>query len=181
MLRIVIPEEERYDEERDEFIYGEAQELCLEHSLVSLSKWESRWHKSFLFTKEKTDEESLDYIRCMTVAPEDVNPEVYNRITQTNITEIYEYINNPMTATTIRDDHSGKSNREILTAELIYYYMISFNIPVEFQDWHLNRLLTLIRLCSVKNAPAKKRSKADIMRENAKLNAARRAQMNTKG
>lgn len=180
MLQITIPAVEYWDELREEFVYAKEQTLRLEHSLVSLSKWESRWHKSFLFTKDKTREETLDYIKCMTIT-QNVNPEVYTRLTKANMDEIDRYINDPMTATVIRETKKGRGNGRILTAELIYCYMIGFNIPVEFEKWHLNRLLTLIKVCDIENKPSKKRSAYDIMRENAALNAARRKELNSKG
>ena len=129
---------------------------------------------------EKTFEETLDYIKCMTIT-QNVNPEVYNYLTNKNIEEINNYINAPMTATYFSDDKIAKTSREQITAELIYYWMIALNIPFECQKWHLNRLLTLIRVCNIKNQPPKKRSRKEIMSRNAALNAARRKQLNTKG
>lgn len=181
MLKITIPGIEYWDEQKEEFISSKDVTLSLEHSLVSLSKWESKWHKSFLDTKELTSEETTDYIKCMTLT-QNVDPEVYNRITQGNVNAIMDYINDSMTATTFPPDRSTKkSGREIVTAELIYYWMIALNIPVEFQKWHLNKLITLIRVCNVKNQPDKKMSKREIMSRNAALNAARRKQLNSKG
>lgn len=179
MLRITVPAMEYFDEQKSEFVYRKEQTLQLEHSLVSLSKWESKWKKPFLGKEEKTPEETLDYVRCMTIT-QNVNPEVYTRLTNANIGEINEYIGDSMTATTFRDC-GGRPSREIITSELIYYWMIVNNIPPEYQKWHLNRLLTLIRVCTIKNSPPKKRSKNEIMRENAALNAARRAKLGTKG
>ena len=180
MLRITIPAVEQWDEAKQEFIYTKEQTLSLEHSLVSLSKWESKWCKPFLTKQEKTFEETLDYIKCMTLT-QNVDPEVYNCLTNENIKEINEYIGAPMTATYFSDEKTSKTSREQVTAELIYYWMIAFNIPFECQKWHLNRLLTLIKVCNIKNQPPKKRSKKDIMSRNAALNAARRKQLNTKG
>ena len=180
MLRITIPAVEQWDEAKQEFIYTKEQTLSLEHSLVSLSKWESKWCKPFLTKQEKTFEETLDYIKCMTLT-QNVDPEVYNYLTNGNIKEINEYIEAPMTATYFSDEKTSKTSREQVTAELIYYWMIAFNIPFECQKWHLNRLLTLIKVCNIKNQPPKKRSKKDIMSRNAALNAARRKQLNTKG
>ena len=180
MLRITIPAVEQWDEVKQEFIYTKEQTLSLEHSLVSLSKWESKWCKPFLTKQEKTFEETLDYIKCMTIT-QNVDPEVYNYLTNENIKEINEYIGAPMTATYFSDEKTSKTSREQVTAELIYYWMIALNIPFECQKWHLNRLLTLIKVCSIKNQPPKKRSKKDIMSRNAALNAARRKQLNTKG
>lgn len=181
MLHITIPlTSEGWDEEKEEFVKPKVQTLCLEHSLVSLSKWESKWCKAFFSKRDKTAEETIDYIRCMTLT-QNVNPDVYTKLTKQNIDDIYKYINAPMTATVLPDEKKGKINNETVTSELIYYWMIALNIPVEFQKWHLNRLLTLIRVCNVKNAPPKKRSQREIMSRNAALNAARRKQFNTKG
>ena len=180
MLQITIPAVELWDERKQEFITIKEQTLQLEHSLVSLSKWESKWCKPFLTKQEKTFEETLDYIKCMTIT-QNVDPEVYNYLTNENIEEINNYINAPMTATYFSDDKTVKPSREQITAELIYYWMIALNIPFECQNWHLNRLLTLIKVCNIKNQPPKKISKKEIMRRNAALNAARRKQLNTKG
>ena len=179
MLRITIPGREFWDEVNDEFVSYDDYELELEHSLVSLSKWESKWHKPFS-TTDMNAEQTLDYIKFMTVNS-GVDPDIYTRLTQENIEEIRGYISNPMTATTFSKEQGGKRNNEIVTSELIYYWMIALNIPFECQYWHLNRLMTLIRVCSIKNAPAKKMSKNDIRRQNAALNAARLKQFNTNG
>ena len=180
MLRITIPAVEQWDEAKQEFISTKEQTLSLEHSLVSLSKWESKWCKPFLTKQEKTFEETLDYVKCMTLT-QNVDPEVYKYLTNGNIDEIYRYIEAPMTATYFSDDKTVKSSREQITAELIYYRMIALNIPFECQKWHLNRLLTLIKVCNIKNQPPKKRSRKEIMSRNAALNAARRKRLNTKG
>ena len=180
MLRITIPAVEQWDERKQEFVITKEQTLQLEHSLVSLSKWESKWCKPFLTKQEKTFEETLDYIKCMTIT-QNVNPEVYNYLTNKNIEEINNYINAPMTATYFSDDKIAKTSREQITAELIYYWMIALNIPFECQKWHLNRLLTLIKVCNIKNQPPKKRSRKEIMSRNAALNAARRKRLNTRG
>ena len=180
MLEITIPAMELYDDAKSEFISRKEQTLQLEHSLVSLRKWESKWCKSFLSKAEKTEEEILDYIKCMTIT-QNVKPDTYNYLTDDNIKQIYQYINAPMTATYFADEKGGPHSREIVTAELIYYWMIALNIPFECQRWHLNSLLTLIKVCNIKNTPPKKRSKREIMSRNAALNAARRKQLNTKG
>ena len=180
MLQITVPGVEIYDESIDEFITIPETTLKLEHSLVSLSKWESKWCKSFFSKKEKTYEETLDYIKCMTIT-QNVKDEVYNRLTRDNVAEINKYIENPMTATHFYEDKNAKGGRETITSELIYYWMIALNIPFECQKWHLNRLLTLIRVCNIKNQPPKKMSKRDLMSRNAALNAARRQQFNSKG
>lgn len=180
MLQITVPATECWDDKKQEFISTKEQTLQLEHSLVSLSKWESKWCKPFLHTDNKTDEEVLDYIKCMTIT-QNVNPEVYDCLTKENIKEITDYINAPMTATTFNNIQKGRSNNRRTTSELLYYYMIAYNIPVEFQKWHLNRLSTLIRVCEIENQPKKKMSQREVMSRNAALNAARRKQYNTKG
>ena len=181
MLEITIPAVEAYDEINNEFVTViNEQTLRLEHSLVSLSKWESKWRKPFLTQTPKTLEETIDYVKCMTIT-QNVDPMVFNYLNTSHINQINEYIENPMTATTFSKEQGGKANREQITSELIYYWMISLNIPVEFQKWHLNRLLTLIKVCSIKNQPPKKMSRNEILSRNAALNAQRRQQLNTKG
>ena len=180
MLPIHIPATEQWDETKQEFVSTKEITLQLEHSLVSLQKWESKWHKAFLSKKEKTAEETIDYIKCMTIT-QNVSDDVYSCLTQDNINEINAYIENPMTATYFSEQENNKSNRETVTAELIYYWMITLQIPIECKKWHLNQLLTLIRVCNIKNQPPKKMSRRDIMSRNAALNAARRKQMNSKG
>lgn len=180
MLQIVVPDMEFWDKQKQEFIYKKGQTLQLEHSLISISKWESKWCKVFLSKQEKTYEETIDYIKCMTITP-NVDPDVYTRLTKANVAEIEEYIAAPMTATYFAKEPSGKVNGEQVTSELIYYWMIALNIPHVYEKWHLNRLITLIRVCNVKNKPPKKMSKREIMSRNAALNAARRKQLNTNG
>ena len=180
MLPITIPATEMWDEKNEKFIDIKECRLQLEHSLVSLSKWESKWCKPFLFTNDKTAEEIMDYVRCMTLTT-NVSPEVYYGLTSENIKAINAYIEAPMTATHFGSEQNGSGKREIVTSELIYYWMIALNIPFECQKWHLNRLLTLIRICNIKNQPAKKMSRKEIMSRNAALNAARRKQLGTKG
>lgn len=180
MIQIFVPAKELWDEVKEEYIATKDQTLVMEHSLISLSKWESRWCKPFLSKEEKTYEETIDYIKCMTLT-QNVDPNVYRALTPENISIINQYIEAPMTATTFSEDRSGKTNREVITAELIYYWMIALNIPFECQKWHLNKLLTLIKVCNIKNAPPKKMSKRDIMSRNSALNAARRNQLHSKG
>lgn len=180
MLQITIPETEQWDGVKEEFSIAKEQTLQLEHSLISLSKWESKWCKSFFSKEKKTYEETIDYIKCMTLT-QNVNPEVYNRLTMANVDQINTYIEAPMTATCFYDDKKNSGSREQITSELIYYWMIALNIPFECQKWHLNRLLTLIKVCNIKNQPPKKRSRREIMSRNAALNAARRKQLNTMG
>lgn len=181
MLRITIPAVERaWDESKQEFVSMKEQTLQLEHSLVSLSKWESKWCKPFIGTEDKTTEETIDYIKCMTIT-QNVKPEVYHFLTKENIKQIEDYIDAPMTATTFSDDDRGVGPREIITSELIYYWMMVLDIPFECQKWHFNRLLTLIRVCKVKNAPPKKMSQTDLMNRNRALNELRKKQLNTNG
>ena len=179
MLQITIPDAEYWDERKQEFITVKGRTLQLEHSLVSLSKWESKWCKPFFSKEEKTYEETIDYVRCMTIT-QNVDPEIYTRLTQENVRQINEYIEAPMTATTF-SDNKKRGSSQIITSEIVYWWMIMHNIPPEYQKWHLNRLLTLIRVCDIKSQPQKKRSKKDILSQNAALNAARRKQFNTNG
>lgn len=181
MLEITIHGGEFFDERNGTFLQlDKGQTLKLEHSLVSLSKWEAKWHKPFLTREPKTVEESVDYIRCMTLT-QNVNPNVYKAITPSHLREVSAYIDASMTATTFPKDRNGKASREIVTAEIIYYWMICHNIPFECQKWHLSRLLTLINVCNVKNGPQKKMSRKELIARNRALNAARRKRANSRG
>lgn len=181
MLPIIIKAGELFDEQSGEFITVKKDTtIQLEHSLVSLSKWESKWHKPFLTKDEKSFEETIDYIRCMSLTP-NVDPNVFKLLSDKNIEAVNKYISDPMTATTFRENGNRGGVKEIITSEIIYYDMIALNIPFECQKWHLNRLLTLIRVCDIKSQPPKKMSKGDLMRRNASLNAARRQQMGSRG
>jgi len=179
MLTITIPAIEHYDEETNTFTTAKEQKVQLEHSLVSLSKWESKWCKPFLSRDEKTMDETIDYIRCMTMT-QNVDDGLYSRITNDNITSIHNYIDAKMTATTITQENK-KTNREIITAEIIYHWMIALNIPFECQKWHLNRLLTLVNVCNIKNTPPKKTNRKELASRNMSLNAARKQALNTGG
>lgn len=180
MLKITIPAIDLYDEVKEEFFTSKEQVLCLEHSLASLSKWESKWCKPFLSKEPKTPEESRDYVRCMTIT-QNVDPDVYRFVSDPVLAQINKYNNLPMTATVFSNLEKKTGNRDVITAEIIYYWMVTFNIPFECQKWHLNRLLTLINVCNIKNQPKKKMSRRETMSRNAALNAARRKQLNTKG
>lgn len=178
MLRIKVCEES-WDPNSQEFVYTKEQILDLEHSLVALSKWESKWCKAFLTKREKSDEEILDYIKFMTLT-ENVDPDVYNHLSRENVEDIRKYIESPMTATHI-SSQGGQSSKETVTSELIYYWMITLNVPFECENWHLNRLLTLIKVCNAKNQPPKKTNSKALASKYAALNAARRKQLNSTG
>lgn len=180
MLQVIVPSIELFDDDKQEFLYTKAETLQLEHSLLSLSKWEEKWCKPFLGKDDKTNEQTIDYIRCMTIN-KNVSSEVYDHLPSNIFTQIRDYIRAPMTATWFNEDPNQKKSRDIVTAEVIYYWMISQNIPVEFQKWHLNKLLTLIRVCNLKNAPPKKMGKKDMLAQRQALNDARRAKFKTKG
>lgn len=174
MLKLVIPGQELWDSKNECFITTKGAILQLEHSLVSLSKWESKWQKPFLTDEEKSIEETIDYIRCMTIT-QNVPQDIYKFITNDQIKLVTDYIENPMTATWFYNpDENGSGDKEIVTSEVVYYWMFVHNIPMECQKWHFNRLMTLIRVCNEKSKPPEKRSRSEIAREYARLNAARR-------
>lgn len=181
MLTIEIPQKRLWDEIHEEFLYTKGATLVLEHSLVSVSKWEMKWKKPFLGS-EHTNAEMIDYIRCMTIS-QNVDPEVYQYIDKKTLKIVDEYINDKMTATWFAEKNGpkGKGSQQKITNEIIYYWMISLGIPFECQKWHLNRLLTLIRVCELKNAPKKKMSKKATLAQNAALNAQRRKSRGSKG
>jgi hypothetical protein len=184
MLTLTISGEEIWNEETQEFIYPDTATIELEHSLVSLSKWESKFEKPFLGSDEKTTEEVLGYIEMMSLTP-NVPPEVYRSLSDSQMEQVNEYIKAKMTATTIkRPDEPGRGKpKEIITAEIVYYWMISLEIPIEFQYWHINRLFTLIEVVNLKNNPPKKTatSKRNQISERARINAQRRAEMQSSG
>lgn len=177
MLELLIEEERYFDEDTERFVNVPATKMQLEHSLISLSKWESKWEKAYLGKEAKTREETIDYIRCMTIT-KNVDPVVYETLSAENINRVVRYIQKPMTATTFGSSPKTPVDREVITSEIVYYWMIASNIPMECQKWHLNRLLTLIRVCSIKNTPKGKQprmNKADIASQRRALNAQRRA------
>jgi hypothetical protein len=180
MLEITIPSQELWDPILEEFRDTKERTLKLEHSLISLSKWESKWKKPFLSNDSKSVEETIDYIKCMTIT-QNVDDDVYFCITDSIIDKVNEYIDDDMTATTFSNLEKG-SRKEVVTAELIYYWMIALNVPFECQKWHLNKLLTLINVCNIKNQPNKKKmSRKDLAIRNKSLNAQRRKALGTKG
>lgn len=181
MLTLKIPKTEFWDSKKREFVYIDEQTLKLEHSLVSLTKWEQKYQKPFL-SSEKTAEETLDYIQCMLLNEDSVDENAIRCLTNEQIQQINDYINNPMTATTIKETKKkGPRSSSVVTSEIIYYWMTASQIPLEFENRHLNTLLTLIRVCSIKNSPPEKMSKKDIYDRNRALNEARKAKLKTKG
>lgn len=180
MLRVKIPATELFDKVKQEFIDIPSMTLDLEHSLVAISKWESKWMKPFMGHEEKTDDQIYDYIQCMIVNDIEVSDMAIRNLPRSVLDQVTSYIKSPMTATTIKQSNS-KSSREIITSELIYYWMIALEIPFECQHWHLNRLLTLINVCNVKNEKPKKQNPKDILARNKALNAARKKKLNTSG
>lgn len=180
MLQITVPGAECWDSKKEKFIQEPPVVLCLEHSLVSLSKWEQKWCKPFLKKEPKTREETLDYIRCMTLT-QNVDPSVYFRLSESNINEINKYIESPMTATIVSEDKNHPKNHEIITSELIYYWMVALQIPFECQKWHLNRLITLIKVCNKKNTPPKKSSTKQLYDKHRAINEANKKRFHSKG
>lgn len=170
---------EYFDEHKQEFVYLKPKTIKLEHSLISISKWESKHHVPFL-TTEMSDKQMKDYIKCMTIS-RDIDDKDYEMLSEENIDKIVKYIDDPMTATTFNDSNNAPRSREIITSEIIYYWMIEYRIPVEFEKWHLNRLLALIKVINIKHAPARKMSRGEVMARNRALNEARRKANHSKG
>lgn len=182
MLTIKIHGEELFDEETNQFITIDEATIHLEHSLVSLSKWESKYKKPFLSSTEKTEEEVYDYIRCMVVSPEGaLDGEII--LSNENLERIQKHIGDTRSATTFNElpQQSGAGRRETITSELIYYWMVAFNVPIECETWHLNRLFSLLKICNIKNSKGKKIPKNEIARRNRELNEKRKAELNTRG
>lgn len=186
MLEITIPriQEELFNEKTEEFIYIDIKEtkLQMEHSLLSVKKWEQKWKKPFL-EKEKTEEELLDYLRCMTLT-KNVDPKTYLYMPKEIIKQIVDYIEDPMTATWFRDNSligAQMNRREKVTAELIYYWMITLSVPIEFEKWHLNQLLTLIKVIDIKSRQGTKEDKIEAAKARIALNEARKKKYHTRG
>lgn len=180
MLTIQVPTDEAYDQENGKFVPSGYVTLELEHSLVSLSKWESKFEKPFLGTDEKTTEETLWYVKAMTLTP-NVPDAIYTKMNKENIDAVSDYINAKMTATTITDLSPQRRGQEIITAEIIYYWMVALQIPFECQFWHLNRLITLVRVINLKNAPSKNMDRRSAAQQQRALNEQRRAAMKARG
>ena len=182
MLKIYIPPKEGWDDFKEEFISFDGQTLCLEHSLVSISKWEALWHKPFISKDEKTRQELISYIKCMTIT-QNVKDYAYNFLTNENIETINKYLADSHTAAWLSKDNSPKTNSsEQITSELVYYWMIANEIPFDpCEKWNFNRLMTLIRICSIKNNPGKKMKPKEVLRNQAMMNKLRRAKLGTKG
>lgn len=180
MLTLHVPAEVLWDPAKEEFIHTEERVIQLEHSLVSLAKWESKWKKPFLSNESKTEEEIIDYLRCMCLNEEDESYD-FRYIPSSCLKEIRDYIDDSMTATTFHKPEGAGGRREIVTAEIIYYWLVALEIPFEVQYWHLNRLLTLVNVCNEKQKPARKMRRSDILANNKALNAARRARLGTTG
>lgn len=176
MLEIKVSLGELYDEETSTFVSSSTYKVYLEHSLSSVSKWESVWEQAFLGKKEKTQKQTISYIEMM-IINEELPPGVFTKLIKDHLEEIMQYVSAEMTATKLHVDPNAPTSREIITSELIYYWMISMNIPVEFEHWHLNRLITLIRVINLKNTPKKKMSSAD----RKQLNRQRLRELNTRG
>lgn len=173
MLTIQVPKSEYFDEKNERFVSFPEVSFNIEHSLASLSKWESVFEKPFLSGEKKTLEETIGYIKAMTISP-NVPEEVYSRLSNENFEAVNRYINARMTATWFREEPNAPKSREVITAEVIYYWMVALNIPFECQHWHLERLMTLIRVINQKNAPAKKMGRAEAAMQRRQLNAQHR-------
>ena len=179
-IHVHIPARELYDPVGERFVTVKETDIVLEHSLISIAKWESKWHKAYLSTTEKTQEEVLDYLRCMCLT-KTADPSVFYALDAKTVKEIADYINNPMTATTIRRTDQRK-NHKIITNEVIYSWMVNYGIPFDpCEKWHLNRLLMLVEVLSVENQPPKKMATKDMLNQRAALNAQRRAKYKTRG
>lgn len=180
MLTIVVSGNEHFNEETQEFVTVGDFVIELEHSLASLSKWESIYEKPFLGKDEKTSEEVFGYIRAMIITP-NISPELFSRLSSENLSAVNTYINSKASATWFRDDSTAPSNRNVITAEVIYHWMISFRIPLECEHWHLNRLFTLLKIASAKNDKPKKMNDGQIAARNREVNEKRRAELGTSG
>jgi len=185
MLTINTPDREFFNEQTGEFLTVPGITLTMEHSLLSIRKWESKWHRAFLSKEEPTPEQMLDYFRCMTISPKNVDIKVFMSLSLENIQTIKEYINDTMTATTfssyMNSKRGARKGPKIVTAEVVYGWMVDYGIPFECEKWHYNQLMTLIRVCAQQNAGNPKMSKKDVLAQNRALNEARKSKLGTKG
>lgn len=185
MLYLDIPESTYFDEADQSFHTIKAQRLTMEHSLLSISKWESKWHIPFLEKRfPKTNEQIIDYMMCMTLT-QNVDPNLFYALPKSEVDKINAYIEDPQTATVIKTNKqegaAPKVKKEYVTSELIYYKMIAYNVPDKFEKWHINRLLTLLQICDIKNEQPKKLNSKQAASQRASLNAARRARLGSRG
>lgn len=182
MLIVNIPGQELWDENNQRFIKVDDTTLEMENSLYAIANWESKWGKSFFQNDEKTEAETIDYIKQMTINK--VDDMVYKCIDRQTFCKIKDYINLPMTATKInskRNQNGNVQSSSYITAEIIYYMMLTLGIPPEYDRWHINRLITLIRVCQIKSQPPQKMSQQEAIAYQARLNAERRAKLKSKG
>lgn len=180
MLTIVVSAVESFDDSKQQFVSEGGTTLELEHSLVSLSKWESQHEKPFLGKEEKTAEEVVSYVKAMTLTP-NVPAEIFQQLDQEHFEAINAYIESKQSATWFSEAPGAPKSSEVITAELIYYWLTVFNIPFEVENWNLNRLFNLIRICNIKSAKPKKMSRNEQAARQRELNAQRKAQMSTRG
>jgi len=180
MLKVIIEGGDVFNEEDETFESFDDVIIEMEHSLISLSKWESKYQKPFLSREKKTSEELFGYLRAMVLTP-GVDLDVLYRLSQKDIDKIQEYIDSPQSATTFGEMPGRRGPGEVITSELIYYWMVAFNIPFETETWHLNRLFSLIRICNIKNSPPQQMSRHEIAMRNRELNKQRKAELGTKG
>lgn len=181
MLELHISETELWDPVSEKFLLVKEQSLPLEHSLLSISKWEEKWHKPMpLINNERlSGDEFLDYVRCMTIS-RNPDPLVYRCITAREVEAIMAYINDPHTATWFGNEKSGGNDKRPLTTELIYHLMFAFGVSKECEKWHLNRLMTQLRVEYEESKPSKKKTPAEIAERHRMLNAKRRAEARAK-
>jgi hypothetical protein len=180
VLELVVEGKEYYDEDKEEFVYPESFTLKLEHSLLSLSKWEQKYEKPFIDKVDKTPEEVVDYIEMM-ILNEDYPPDILNRLTDEHAQQIMAYTDAKMTATTFRESVQGRNSGEYITNELIYYWIFALEMPIEVESWHLNRLFTQIKVMNTKQQKPKRMSPTNAAAERRRLNAQRKAELNSAG
>jgi hypothetical protein len=170
-----------WDEETETFVEHIVSSIDFEHSLASMSKWESKWEQAFLGRTEKTAEQVYDYLSMMCLTP-GVTREQILGLSQENFTQINEYIESQQTATKFAEQPNRRGSGEQITSDLVYYWMVAFRIPWEAQYWHLNKLLALVRICNAKQSgKTQKVPRHDTAQRNRDLNAERRKKYGTSG